>query len=535
MSQPAEVTSATRKPDTGAMEANQEEASSDAPDPEMDAEAARRRGIAERMAKLGGIKFGVPAPVRPSPTRKITEADEDEAGAVDAEANSNLTPEEAERTRRAGIAARMAAMGGRGLGMYGGPSPATMAPPTQFPPPAARAPSAPSASPPPIPGSRPKRHSRDDVAHAIARPPPPAPANDQIMGGETSESEVEMINAEPDEEGELVEQVEDEEPELVETPPAPPNRSNRPPVPSTSRPPLPPPGGPPLPTGRRAPPASPPSEYEVISDERTAPAKQRVSHSRSIPAPSAESTANPSMESSGQWELPNIPSGSFDLGNHGKGLGKTLAPAGVSTAENDSSWTKVDQEESSSRTKAPTSTQEPLEPFSGSNPAPISAEALVGLAHRLGPTIVSSAQHIHEKSKRLAIGDGSSTSFLFMVLSPISGVSISSFGHLVYAQTGNAVQKRLGDIMPGDIIALYDARFKGHKGGLGLGAYSISCGTKEEPMLGIVGEFDVKKSKIKAFAVNQHPNSYPVSDSCCGKGGFLWIDDDRQSIPRATS
>ncbi|KIM28447.1 hypothetical protein M408DRAFT_52309, partial [Serendipita vermifera MAFF 305830] len=155
----------------------------------------------------------------------------------------------------------------------------------------------------------------------------------------------------------------------------------------------------------------------------------------------------------------------------------------------------------------------PSEPFSGSPPAPVSAEALVDLAHRLGPTIVSSAQHIHEKSKRLVIGDGSSVSFLFMVLSPINGASTSSLGHLVYAQTGNAVQKRLGDIMPGDIIALYEARFKGHKGGLGLNAYSLSCGTKEEPMLGVISEFEVKKNKIKAFSVNQHPNTYPTIDT----------------------
>jgi len=101
-----------------------------------------------------------------------------------------------------------------------------------------------------------------------------------------------------------------------------------------------------------------------------------------------------------------------------------------------------------------------------------------------------------------------------MVLSSVNGASTTSFGHLVYAQTGGAVQRRLGDIMPGDVVALYDARFKGHKGGLGLGAYSVSWGTKEEPVLGIVTEFEGKKNKIKALAVNQHPNSYPVSFSC---------------------
>lgn len=486
----------------------------------LDADAARRRGIAERMAKLGGIKFGMPVSTRPSPIRKIAEPDDESGAAEDTVEDSNLTPEEAERTRRAGIAARMAAMGGRGLGMYG-------------------APPAPAVEPPPIPSSRPKRQSRDEVTHAVTRQPPPPPGNDmsESMGDETSESEVEMVNAEPEEEGEMIEQEEDEEPELVETPPALPTRSSRPSVPPASRPPPALPGSsstsPPLTSSRRpALPASPPNEYEIVNDDRASSAKPRTSHSRSIPAPSAESTTNPSMESSGQWELPNIPSGSFDLGNRGPGAGGSNAQAGPSIAENDASWTKVDQDERRTRTKASGSSQKSSEPFSGPSPALISAESLVGLAHRLGPTIVSSAQHVHEKSKRLVIGDGSSISFLFMVLSPINGVSTSSLGHLIYAQTGNAVQKRLGDIMPGDIVALYDARFKGHKGGLGLGAYSLSCGTKDEPMLGVISEFEGKKNKIKAFSVNQHPNSYPVSHSSrCARCIYLRLGilDDRYS------
>lgn len=66
--------------------------------------------------------------------------------------------------------------------------------------------------------------------------------------------------------------------------------------------------------------------------------------------------------------------------------------------------------------------------------------------------------------------------------------------------------------MPGDVIALYAANFKGHKGGLGLGGgYSAFYGGKDDPVLGVVCEFEAKKSKIRAFAVNQHPNVYPVS------------------------
>jgi myosin tail region-interacting protein MTI1 len=500
-------------------------------DPEADAEAARRRTIAERMAKLGGVKFGVPVTSRPSPIRKYSgsrEATEMEATETrqdpDMDVDSNQSPEETERARRAGIAARMAAMGGRGFGMYGAGAAPTAMPSggakTVVAPSHGPAPNASLASPPPppLPGSRPKRHSRDDVAHAITRPPPPAPTNDlsgSTQSGETSESEVEMINPETEEEGEMVE-VEDEEPELVETPPAPPNRSGRPPIPAASRPALPPPSselaGPSFAAGRSAyPPPSLQSDYEVANDEfRASTTVPRVTHSRSIPPPIAESASHPSMDSSGQWELPNIPSGSFDLGNYGKGSGATV---GTSTTENEASWTKVEQEESGARAKGSTSDQPPSDPFIGPAPTPISTEALTSLAHRMGPTIVSSAQHLYEKSKKTVIGDGSSTSFLLIVLSSVSGTSTTSLGHLVYAQTGGAVQRRLGDIMPGDVVALYDARFKGHKGGLGLGAYSASWGSKEEPVLGIITEFEGKKNKIRAFAVNQHPNSYPVSFS----------------------
>jgi myosin tail region-interacting protein MTI1 len=497
-------------------------------DSEADAEAARRRTIAERMAKLGGIKFGVPVTSRPSPIRKHSESrEETETGGTenrqdpDMDPDSNQTPEETERARRAGIAARMAAMGGRGFGMYGAGAASTamsgsgtkvVVAPSHGPAPNA---SLASPPPPPLPGARPKRHSRDGVAHAITRPPPPAPTNDL----ETSESEVEMINPETEEEGEMVEEVEDEEPELVETPPAPPNRSGRPPIPAASRPVLPPPSseftGPPLSTGRSVhPPPSLQNDYEVVNDEsRANTTVPHASHSRSIPPPVAESASHPSMDSSGQWELPNIPSGSFDLGNYAKGSGATV---GTSATENEASWTKVEQEESGARAKASTSNQPPSDPFIGPAPTPISSETLTSLAHRMGPTIVLSAQHIHEKSKKTVIGDGSSTAFLLTVLSSVSGASTTSLGHLVYAQTGGAVQRRLGDIMAGDVVALYDARFKGHRGGLGLAAYSVSWGSKEEPVLGIITDFEGKKNKIKALAVNQHPNSYPVSFSCKG-------------------
>ncbi|PVF97683.1 hypothetical protein CPB86DRAFT_706640, partial [Serendipita vermifera] len=151
-------------------------------------------------------------------------------------------------------------------------------------------------------------------------------------------------------------------------------------------------------------------------------------------------------------------------------------------------------------------------PFSGPAPPPVPNDELALLAYTLGSRIVASAHNICEQSRNSRIGDGSSLAFLLAVATG-AGASTTSLGHLVYAQTGGTVQKRLGDIMPGDVVALYDARFKGHKGGLGLGGYSSSWGTRDGPVLAVVSEFEGKKSKIKAYAVSQHPNSSPTIDA----------------------
>ena len=512
---PPRKVSAPERQTSGDAEAQQSE------EAEADGDAARRRTIAERMAKLGGLKFGMPVPApRATPVRKVSEH-ETEEGSNDKTSqpdhnNGDQTPEEAQRARRAAIAARMAAMGGRGFGMYGGVAPAPAAA-------AENAPSSPpqqepetSPSPPPLPTSRPPVKPRAPLSEAVTRAPPPMPKASSPAHGDTSESEIEMVNAETEDEGEMVEQ-EDEEPELVEPLLAPPLRSNRPPMPAANRSPPPIPGKPrsmslevqdviPPAVVRRAPstrnapaPVSLPIEYVDLDEE---------SKSR---GPQTRASNAPSMESSGQWELPHIPHESFDLSRPGQG-GKLGAPP-LQHGETDASWTEVEQEQISAPSTSQGGMMTPLEPFSGPAPPKVSIEALALLSQKYGAKIAQSAHQIHERSKRLVIGDGSSTSFLYMTLAS-TGVSTGTLGHLIYAQTGGAVQKRLGDIMPGDVVALYEAHFKGHKGGLGLGNYSAVWGSKEEPVLGVVSEFDAKKSKIKAYAVNQHPNSYPVRAAC---------------------
>lgn len=104
------------------------------PQPEEDETQAKRRGIAERMAKLGGIRFGAPPPVtrRPIPP-PAAETDQEPSGHEETgEAAEEVTdePEEDEAARRQRIAARLAGMGGMRFGMLSGPAPVSPTPAT---------------------------------------------------------------------------------------------------------------------------------------------------------------------------------------------------------------------------------------------------------------------------------------------------------------------------------------------------------------------------------------------------------------------
>ena len=540
----------------------QEEENKPLQEQEEDPETVRKRSIAERMAKLGGIRFGAPMPsVKAAPPKPMVEETEDQS--QDVAASSVQTdgvahpaaegPEDEDETaRRRRIAAKVAAMGGRGLGMgmFGiAPPPAPIHAPKEedvkmnhefeFPPPV------PTARPPPRP-----------PMPAVNRPPPPPP------GLQESESEIEIVerHEETEDEGEEIHAedfTEDEEPEMVEVPPPPPPRSGRPPIPKGSLPPPPAPvrhdsesaSPPPLPGGRRtsvqppvrttpsipapisntvklksqspprapaspvgAPPPPPPPPPPP-SANMVAPAvmyNHQSRPTRTMPAPippiespsTAESSKQQQQQQQHPWELPNIPSGSFDLGSRPE-------------ESMDMSWTEVGGPSSLRQTELhtyPPGSSSNYAPFSGPMPSALKPEALAALAQRLNPRIIDSAHAIYEKSKKSVIGDGSSFGFLQQVLSTVPTASTESLGHLIYAQTGTSVTRRAGDIVLGDIIALYDAKMKGHKGFAG---YSIVVGSVDEPLLGIVSDFSAsgKKVKVKVFAVNQLPNAYPVSSS----------------------
>ncbi|KAH0826169.1 hypothetical protein J3R83DRAFT_5591 [Lanmaoa asiatica] len=61
--------------------------------------------------------------------------------------------------------------------------------------------------------------------------------------------------------------------------------------------------------------------------------------------------------------------------------------------------------------------------------------------------------------------------------------------------------RRVSGVLPGDVIAFWDAKLKGHKG---LHVYTQTAGAGSGPLVGIVSEFDAKKSKVRVWQANQH-------------------------------
>ncbi len=135
--------------------------------------------------------------------------------------------------------------------------------------------------------------------------------------------------------------------------------------------------------------------------------------------------------------------------------------------------------------------------------------------------VSETARALHDKSKKSLIGDGTYPGFVLAVLgnvpnavSPGPNAAAEAFGHLIYMQTAGTVNRRLTDIMPGDLISFVDAKLKGHKG---LHHYSQTVGTGGEFVIGVVSEFETKKSKVKVYQANQHVGAQvsPWLRYCC--------------------
>jgi len=481
-----------------------------------------RNTIADRMAKLGGIKFGaapLPTPASHPSTRQPSNEEEGQAeDATGTEQPTEPSEEEEERARKERIAAKMASMGGMRIGMM----PMGMG---GFPPQRSHVlKEEPIASPPPLPPS----------ARAVPPPQPPpraqssqVPDNDSDYGSAAASEDGVKVEAEESSELEEV-NYEDAEEIEEEAPPPVPSRAVRPTRRQSSmdQPTSPaiPPSRPPVPTSvptrrssvqttrsigsidntygtlpQRSSGFMPPSQSEYVmveepESQETPPQppirSSRLPPMRSTPqvpqAPTMQSSEGTSESISSQWELPSIPTSTFDFGG---GADLSL------------SWTDAGEATTSSQPSAPPSKRATL-------PAErqLSADDLIALWGRVGVQVCEIATSMFEKSKKTLIGDGTYTGFVQAVVATVPNAApvptaSGEYGYVVYVQNGAAVQKRASEIMPGDIVEIHDAKFKGHKG---LQTYHQNVGAAGEDLVGVVGEFEAKKSKIRVFHANQH-------------------------------
>ena len=449
---------------------------------EEDEEQARRRRLGERMAKLGGIRFGAAPPIgRSGPPKVQRETEEEGEGKHKEEERSE--EEEDEQARRQRIAAKLAGMGGMRIGMVPGAIPPKLPAPTRKDS-TTREQSEPKFSPPPVRSGPPVR-----------APPPPTqpPPTARSDTGNFSEDDVVKVEMEESEAEEV-----DYQDIGEEVAPPVPSRTVRPPIPgsghfrkastdsaaSASQQ---------TQTSRTVLPTS--SEYIMVEepdyDEESTPPPPprpiRPPPPRAAPAPPASGDV-PDSTSMSQWELPPVPSSSLDT---------ETSVADLSA----SSWSEsFDSEE--------TSQEKTVEVSPGSrrqSESQMTADQLTAAWGRVGIQVCEVAVELFEKSKRSLIGDGSYVGFVNAVLDRVPNASpveegASSFGYLIYVQTGTSVTKRVADIMPGDIITLQDAKLKGHKG---IHNYHQNVG-EGTPAVAVIGEYEPKKSKVKTYQASQH-------------------------------
>ncbi|KAK0487822.1 hypothetical protein IW261DRAFT_1450167 [Armillaria novae-zelandiae] len=493
---------------------------------EAEPEQERRRTIAERMAKLGGIKFGaapIPTSRPPPPSQRSPEIQDDGAEGTrleqeEPESAEELDEEEEERARKERIAAKLASMGGMRIGMM----PLGVG---------VLSPSSGSSQKPPHPSVR---------APPMPRAPPPTETQETDSEQESQATSDDVVKVEAEEESDAEEvryEEVDELPEDIPPPPIPTREGRRasvqrqvstdvPPVTtqSPSRPPL-PPGRPPVPTTtlpRRTsaqtvtsikssysdasanPPQTHKPQYDFVMVEE--PEAQDIPPKlvtrpppRGPPPPPPPFSDNnpPRMELSdsisSQWELPSIPSSSLEFGTGGN----MSVP-----------WTD-DAAETETAVPAPAPAPEIIKPAKSQEDAVLTSEELIAIWGRIGVQVCEVATSLNDKSKKALIGDGTYHGFIEAVLNEVPGAappSPPSYGYVIYMQSGSSVQKRAGEIMPGDVVWLSDAKLKGHKG---IQTYSQHVGTKE-PLVGIISEFEAKKFKLRVFQANQHVGQQTV-------------------------
>lgn len=487
--------------------------------PVEDEEQTRRRTIAERMAKLGGIRFGAPPPVMrppPPPPPPAVESEDDVQAESPQEQSQEPSAEEEvedEFARRQRIAARLAGMGGMRFGMLPGQavSPTAQAPKS---PPVVPELNETDDVPPPLPSGRPPP--------SRSAPLPPVPQRQVEQFDIESESDGVQVEAEESEIEEIEHpDVEDEAPPPVPTRPA---RRGSAFTDSVSTP-LSPPSRPPVPMARPAvpvssrptlSPASPHNDYVMVEPPEDTeevpppPPPRTVSLKKGPPARSAPPLPPPppqAAETIAQWDSTVDFGGETDLSLSGQwSEDSTHYPAEPLTA----------------RAQPPSSALTSSVP--PPPPAKLSVDDLMAQWGRVGVQVHEVATTLFEKSKRSLIGDGTYLGFVAAALNEVPNAAMpvppyNSFGYLIYEQVGSSVHIRASDIMPGDIITLHEAKLKGHKG---IQIYHQTVGVSE-PACAIISDFETKKSKVKVFQANQHVGQQVCIWPCCRRVFFTNI------------
>ncbi|KAI1785550.1 hypothetical protein LXA43DRAFT_126334 [Ganoderma leucocontextum] len=478
---------------------------------EEDSEQAHRHTIAERMAKLGGIRFGAPPPVpsvrRAPPPESEPVHEEAEEKPAEAEEAPQEEEEEDEFARKQRIAARIAGMGGMRFGMLPGAAPPK--PPSRVqhdeeeeesvkvPPPPKR--SAPVPPPPPPPAGEEDYGSESDYQHVSD--------SDRIEHEESELEEVTYEDAEeeappvPDRHARRVSSGPPPVPQMH--PLSPPAFASAPPVPRT-RPPAPPAFTyPPPPHVPHPPPTTTETQGDFVvvdqpqSDEPPPPPPPRAGRPPGR-APPRVPPAAPALEA--ESHIPN-----FDFG------GETDLSLSGQWSEDSTNYPPAPPPVSQAQTEHPLPAAPSRPPPSEQNFTPDELQAQWG---RVGVQVHEIAATLFEKSKKSLVGDGSYRGFVGAVVGQVPNAAqptdaLDSFGYLIYSQAAGAVQRRASDIMPGDVIVVSEAKFKGHKG---LQSYSQTVGVGE-PLVGVIGDFELKKSKVKVFQANQHVGQQSVESA----------------------
>ncbi|KAF9533200.1 hypothetical protein CPB83DRAFT_846035 [Crepidotus variabilis] len=453
-----------------------------------DPELVRRNTLADRMAKLGGIKFGAAPPVpgqRPPHASPPPADDPQEDAPREGDLATELTEEDEERARKERIAAKLANMGGMRIGMM----PMGMG---GLPPQRSHILKEDPVSPPP-----PSRQTRL---------PPPAPDLESESASVATSDDGVKVEAEESEADEASYQA-----EPVDAPSVPSRvgrQSHR--RESTEVPSSPPPGRPPVPaahrrssvqsTTERSVPhrkeSSQPQQTDYVmveeGENEEAPPLPPGRHAPRSPPPQPAVPGMTASQDMSSWEIPEFDTHT-DLSLSWTDAGETTPPS-ASTSQ----------------------TAPPPPPPQSAKSLPIdrtlTADDLIALWGRVGVQVCEVATTLFDKSKKTLVGDGTYNGFIRAVLTDVpnaagEGVNTGQYGYLIYAQNGSNVQKRASDIMPGDLVELQDAKLKGHKG---LQAYQQAVGGPNESVVGIIGEFEAKKSKIRVFQANQHVGQQTV-------------------------